>query len=409
MCGFSSCVQLFVRIPYRDKNIESKIDDFCEDWFGDEYKKKDKRVKEIAIKEFIASADDVSKILFQKIPYTATSDLSKKIYNSTIAYIKVKLLKIISKYNEFKNLHNDLISLHLENDSIKMVLNKGKSEFNKFFDEILISKSHISKKIRRSINSLNMSYENATDIKQNGKYQKTLKATDIDRYLKKQEDEISPELVEDYLPSPIFEYKLLLDKIENKDIIKEKINYKNLSSGEIQLLQTISIHTYHIMNLLSVNKDRPRYNNINLVFDELEICFHPEYQRQFVKKMLTVIENMGINKKVSINIFLITHSPFVLSDIPRSNILYMETEEDKAKGKKLPTHSFAQNIGDMMYDSFFMEKTIGDFAEEKLKELIRKKQGKKTLMSSEEAEAVLNAIGDPVIRSLIDEIEANDD
>ena len=73
--------------------------------------------------------------------------------------------------------------------------------------------------------------------------------------------------------------------------------------------------------------------------------------------------------------------------------------------KELPKYTFAQNIGEMMYDSFFMEKTIGDFAESKLKDLIKWKQGKNQSMSKEEADAILNAIGDPVIRSLIDEIE----
>jgi hypothetical protein len=123
---------------------------------------------------------------------------------------------------------------------------------------------------------------------------------------------------------------------------------------------------------------------------------------------------MGLNEQCTFNIFLITHSPFILSDIPRSNILYMETEKDKAKNKKLPTHTFAQNIGDMMYDSFFMEKTIGNFAEEKLRKLIQKRleknsKKKQKLMSDVEEQAVLSSIGDPVIRSLIDEIEANDD
>ena len=70
----------------------------------------------------------------------------------------------------------------------------------------------------------------------------------------------------------------------------------------------------------------------------------------------------------------------------------------------------------MMYDSFFMQKTIGDFAEYKLNRLIeiyqginpntkRKigKRGNKELM--EEKEETLKIIGDPIIRSLIEEIE----
>jgi AAA15 family ATPase/GTPase len=158
---------------------------------------------------------------------------------------------------------------------------------------------------------------------------------------------------------------------------------------------------------------RPQYDCINLVFDELEICFHPEYQREFIRRLIKMLATF---KKLyhQVNVMLLTHSPFILSDIPRSNILYMETEEDKAKNKKLPTHTFAQNIGDMMYDSFFMEKTIGDFAEGKIRKLIKKRlekdsTKKQLLMSDAEEQAVLSSIGDPVIRSLIDEIEANDD
>jgi hypothetical protein len=101
----------------------------------------------------------------------------------------------------------------------------------------------------------------------------------------------------------------------------------------------------------------------------------------------------------------------------------MQTEEDKRK--ELPKYTFAQNIGEMMFDSFFMEKTIGDFAEAKLKRLIKIKQGRnpdsddekysndddgKKLQDShkKEADAILNAIGDPVIRSLIEEIEKDE-
>jgi len=126
------------------------------------------------------------------------------------------------------------------------------------------------------------------------------------------------------------------------------------------------------------------------------------------------------NKNYNINIFIITHSPFVLSDIPRSNILYMQTDEDK--DKELPRYTFAQNIGEMMYDSFFMDKTIGDFAESKLKRIIKIRQGRnpdnidekynndeegKNLQEKHKKEMEMNLtlIGDPVIRSLIEEIE----
>jgi hypothetical protein len=52
-----------------------------------------------------------------------------------------------------------------------------------------------------------------------------------------------------------------------------------------------------------------------------------------------------------------------------------------------------------------MQKTIGDFAERKLKELIKWKQGKNQSLSKDEAYAILNSIGDPVVKSLIEEVE----
>lgn len=170
-------------------------------------------------------------------------------------------------------------------------------------------------------------------------------------------------------------------------------------------MQTISTHTYHIANLISVPDDgnHPKYKNFNLVFDEVEICFHPEMQRQFLNKLISVLRNMKANKGNSINIFIITHSPFILSDIPATNVLFLKDGIPDNEAKKRIT--FAENIGEMIYDSFFMEKTIGDFVEYKLKELIRKRQGKKTTMSDKEAKFILDNIGDPVIRSLIEEVE----
>ena len=134
-----------------------------------------------------------------------------------------------------------------------------------------------------------------------------------------------------------------------------------------------------------------------------------------------MLKDLKVNDENYVNISIITHSPFILSDIPASNVLFLEDgTQNVSKNKK--TLSFAQNIGEMMYDSFFMEKTIGDFAEAKLKRLVKIKQGRNPDSSDEkysdddkrknlqdshkkEADAILNTIGDPVIRSLIEEIE----
>jgi predicted ATP-binding protein involved in virulence len=358
-------------------------------------------------------------------------------HKMTCAYIIIKILSIVRKYPSYLKFQ-DCCSLTISDQNEISLTISNKNKTIELFDVLKEDCSHITKKLRRAINFLRTSiqlntqsqYINGIDYFKNinqwysidfpliltthqtDKHQNWLKELNPFRNPIEQSF-LSPAKIDECLPPSLFSYELYVNNIAEN---RFNIPYRNLSSGEIQLLQTLSIHTYHLENIFSItesNDERPKYYAVNLVFDEVEICLHPEYQRLFVKRLLKLISSLEYSNYF-INIFIITHSPFVLSDIPHSNILYMETEEDKAKGKKMPTHTFAQNIGEMMYDSFFMEKTIGDFAETKIKKLIKKKlekdsKKKQLLMSDAEEHAILSSIGDPVIRSLIEEIEANDD
>ena len=330
-------------------------------------------------------------------------------FTTILKYVRFKILKIIFRYDAYIESRDKIFPA--------LICDKVTPEMERDFEDVLnkikADPSHITKKIRRAINFTILDSDKTisnslinTENPFDGPYEMELtvesffeKINNISRspFNYKREESISPKVIDDCLFPSFISYELILCKDNNK------INYELLSSGEMQFLQTFSIHLYHLANLLSVDSSRPKYENFNIVFDELEICLHPEYQRRFVNRFLFALNNILKGKTYNINISIITHSPFVLSDIPRSNILYMKTEEDE--GKELPKYTFAQNIGEMMFGSFFMEKTIGDFAESKLKELIKWKQGKNPFMSKKEADAILNTIGDPVIRSLIEEIE----
>ena len=330
-------------------------------------------------------------------------------FTTILKYVRFKILKIIFRYDAYIE-SRDKIFPALICDKVTPEMER---DFEGVLNKIKADSSHITKKIRRAINFTILDSDKTisnslinTENPFDGPYEMELtvesffeKINNISRspFNYEREESISPKVIDDCLFPSFISYELILCKDNNK------INYELLSSGEMQFLQTFSIHLYHLANLLSVDSSRPKYENFNIVFDELEICLHPEYQRRFVNRFLFALNNILKGKTYNINISIITHSPFVLSDIPRSNILYMKTEEDE--GKELPKYTFAQNIGEMMFGSFFMEKTIGDFAESKLKELIKWKQGKNPFMSKKEADAILNTIGDPVIRSLIEEIE----
>ena len=311
----------------------------------------------------------------------------------SILYIELKLVKITKKYPSYFE-YNNLFSLERDGENYTLnVLEKEKA--GDFLNAIANDRSHITKKIRRVISFLSM----GTNFFSKEKF--NLSINDYEKILTnnwEKQPEISPQLIDDFLPPPFFDWQVYLSK-DN-----EPIPYNQLSSGEIQFIQTVSIHAYHLMNLISIHSisNRTKYNHFNLVFDELEICFHPEMQRQFLKRLIDMLEDLKVNKGNYINIIIITHSPFILSDIPASNILFLKNGTQDNSKKRI---SFAQNIGEMMYDSFFMEKTIGDFAETKLKELIKWKKGEPSkILTAIEAKSILNIIGDPIVRSLIDEI-----
>jgi hypothetical protein len=72
----------------------------------------------------------------------------------------------------------------------------------------------------------------------------------------------------------------------------------------------------------------------------------------------------------NLNILFITHSPFILSDIPKQNVLFLEVDENN--GKSTPKdfkrmNTFGANITDLLSDSFFInDGLIGDFAKGKI-------------------------------------------
>lgn len=180
---------------------------------------------------------------------------------------------------------------------------------------------------------------------------------------------------------------------------RDEINLSELSSGELQMMHTLSTHAYHIRNIMSVKNDTIKYHSINMVFDEVEICFHPEYQRQFISRLLAMLNALcRFEQNYNFNIFILTHSPFILSDIPSSNILYMGNGQMLDKNKYELQETFAQNVSVLLNQSFFMNCFIGDFAKNKIAEIIDDIMKKKKT-KQHQLETRINMIGDEFIKS----------
>ena len=197
------------------------------------------------------------------------------------------------------------------------------------------------------------------------------------------------------LPPSFYSIDIMLQK---KDADNEApISLSRMSSGERQFLYTCSTFIYHILNLLSVQDSRRvRYRNMNLVLDEVEICFHPEYQRQFVFKLIDLLTKLRLTRWCSINIMIATHSPFILSDIPQQNILYLEN--GACANGQVNVNPYAANVNEILHQSFFLKDAfMGEFSLRRIGNLVSEIEAfntKKEIRTAEELKKEIELIGD---------------
>lgn len=102
------------------------------------------------------------------------------------------------------------------------------------------------------------------------------------------------------------------------------------------------------------------------MLDEVELYFHPDLQRRFICLLLDSIKGLVPSSICGINITLVTHSPFVLSDIPSSNILCLSRDGHQSAFDK----TFAANIHDLFNNTFILPYTIGEYAQRMICELV---------------------------------------
>ena len=167
-------------------------------------------------------------------------------------------------------------------------------------------------------------------------------------------------ITEASIPPPFFDTAIGLVELNTGVYVP----FEYLSSGEKQQAYSISALVYHLKNLDSVSDDnssseRVAYPYIQLVLEEVELYYHPELQRQLIKNILDGIKQANLRHIKWISICIVTHSPFVLSDIPSNNVLALRKDGDEVS--KIPC--FASNIHEMLKLSFFLKHgTAGDLA-----------------------------------------------
>lgn len=325
--------------------------------------------------------------------YKITSDkiiIEKEIIECIETYILYKVISICHKYDEYRY------------DKYYDFNNNKFKDLEGLISTLNDDNSHITFKLRQTLNYLVYQHIEFDLSKSVNK----LNFENVSKAIKKVFDTEKSNII-NYLPPPIFKTDIELNSVKSTE---EKIKFSTLSSGEKQLIYSTSSIYYHLMNLDSVKKstdnEKISYKYINVILEEIELYFHPDYQRTFINRLLEGIRKLNLENIKGINLIFVTHSPFILSDIPNSNIMYLKIndkgESVNIEGKK---KSFASNIHHLLGDNFFFESNIyiGEFAHNRINDIIKFIK-KKNNQKVEYYYNLIELIDEPIIKNKLTEM-----
>lgn len=202
-------------------------------------------------------------------------------------------------------------------------------------------------------------------------------------------------------PERISDIKRLLELADDSNVCLEFIsNIISISLSSISDGMKYLLNLYSTIHKCFKQNGAKKFDTIILILDEPEVHLHPEWSRKLVYNIINFLRQEFAD--IKFQIILSTHSPFVLSDIPRGNIIFLEKGIDgKAIIKQPGLNTFGANIHVLLKDSFFMESTIGEFAKCKINEVIKFLTNDKYTgdMNKQKAKYIISNIGEDLVKN----------
>ncbi|EJS63099.1 hypothetical protein ICU_04705 [Bacillus cereus BAG2X1-1] len=170
--------------------------------------------------------------------------------------------------------------------------------------------------------------------------------------------------------------------------------FLNLSQGEKYLFSFVG-------NVENVFREVSSFDHsLVILIDELEAFLHPEWCRKLIH-LLVEISRLYSNIH-NVQFILSTHSPYVISDLPKDYVVQLKYEDGKVKIPNESMETFAANIHELLIKAFFMNSTTGEFAKQKINEVIdflntppRQEE------NIEEVRYIIESIGDSVLKKIL--------
>lgn len=244
--------------------------------------------------------------------------------------------------------------------------------------------------IERSKYVVNFEKELIELVEQNSKLKEIIKIIE--------ELKVDIDYIDNYLTIKITENKYEEIRFLLNEIYFVEIEFALIKENQLILFNSLSTGEQDLLKIYAILHNRVKKELLNIIcLDEINVFWHPTWQKNFIKEIVDFLITFFQGTKI--NLILATHSPFILSDLPKENIIFLE------KGKQVypfddGKQTFGANIHTLLSHGFFMKDGLmGEFAKDKI-DIAIKYLNQKVLTQKEldYCENIISIIGEPIIK-----------
>ena len=144
---------------------------------------------------------------------------------------------------------------------------------------------------------------------------------------------------------------------EYNNLIKEdhklKCTFSGMSSGQEKVVDIMA-------GINSTLENQASGSHCIVLLDEPEKGFHPEMARNLIDMLVRAVDDF----KGTFQFVLTTHSPFIISDIPRKHVHCLEVDKSEMNTIHITSSEkgLLSNIPEILHDTFFLKSPFGEFA-----------------------------------------------
>lgn len=288
-------------------------------------------------------------------------DIEKYLYFALLASTNYKEKEIVNYHELVKNLNNEFN------------INNGFNEYSKLLDECLNSSTFV------------IPISSSDGVGRSSLFELTFEFN-INSFNKKVLTHIEDK--EEALSLKNWAY-----------LVRPFIYWDDISDGETSLISLFA-RIWH--------EHKNRDNGFTTcIFDEPDTSLHPEWQKSLVDRFRSFFSLLGKTDKH--HIIITSHSPIVVSDLPRENIIFLDKNasgECVVKEPKDMERTFGANIHSLYRSSFFMNGVMGEFAEGKINDVIKdlREDNKIEEDRKKEIRFIIDTIGEDVLRTGLEKL-----